>query len=799
MALVDLHLHSRASTETGNWFLKNAVLPESYTDPEQAYRKAKDHGMDFVTLTDHDTIRGALEIAHHPDAFVSVEATTRFPDDDTPLHVLCWNISESDFAAIDAARPNVFELVDELERRGVTHALAHPLYRIGAALTPAHVEKCLLLFPIWEGRNGARSRDGNTIAVRIAQAATPDFLDKLAEKHAIRPRTWAARSLTAGSDDHGLLDAAATYTETPRATCVEDVLFHIRSGSTTLHGQHGSTAALSHAMIGLAIKAAGERGSCPVPGPLRGLVGDMLEHPLPPAETEGAGAGTTGDLEQRIKNDKDVRRAWRNTYHLPEGAERSHARLKIAATWAQRSLLEQVIASGDVGGVGGIGNRIGLLMGAMMLATPYLTSAGYHAAEARHARGVGREFFGDPIESGTPPRTLMLTDTFDELNGVAGTMRNLANRAAALDLPITVVAPGEKSAKKNGIITMRPLVSLPVPAYRDDSLALGIPSLIELLDIVEETGAEAIHAATPGPMGLAGMLVARVLGLPFAITHSTQLARYTLALTGDRLAAEAVRASSTWLYKQSDLVFTPTALVAEGLAMEGIDPEKVRIFGRGVDTRRFDPSRRSWFARRALTRDADAVLVLVVARLSEEKGIDRLIDAVNMVARDGHKVRLAIVGDGPARPALEAKLEHSYHKLLGPMSGPRLAAVFASADIFCLPSLTETLGQVALEAQASGVPAIVPRGTALAEQVIDGVTGIHAESASAEDIAAALLPLVVDENRRLRMGEAARASMVSRPTWDDIFAGLVHDYADLHREDPVERLMLRRSIEAGVL
>ena len=160
MALVDLHLHSRASTETGNWFLKNAVLPESYTDPEQAYRKAKDHGMDFVTLTDHDTIRGALEIAHHPDAFVSVEATTRFPDDDTPLHVLCWNISESDFAAIDAARPNVFELVDELERRGVTHALAHPLYRIGAALTPAHVEKCLLLFPIWEGRNGARSRDG---------------------------------------------------------------------------------------------------------------------------------------------------------------------------------------------------------------------------------------------------------------------------------------------------------------------------------------------------------------------------------------------------------------------------------------------------------------------------------------------------------------------------------------------------------------------------------------------------------------------------------------------------------------
>ena len=89
MALVDLHLHSKASTETGNWFLKNALLPESYTSPEDAYQKAKRLGMDFVTLTDHDTIAGALEIAHHPDAFISVEVTTRFPEDGTPLHVLC--------------------------------------------------------------------------------------------------------------------------------------------------------------------------------------------------------------------------------------------------------------------------------------------------------------------------------------------------------------------------------------------------------------------------------------------------------------------------------------------------------------------------------------------------------------------------------------------------------------------------------------------------------------------------------------------------------------------------------------
>jgi len=808
MALVDLHLHSKASTETGNWFLKNALLPESYTNPEDAYQKAKRLGMDFVTLTDHDTIAGALEIAHHPDAFISVEVTTRFPEDGTPLHVLCWNITEADFVAIDAVRADVYALVDLLEQRDITHALAHPLFRIGADLTPSHLERCLLLFPIWEGRNGARSRDGNTTAVRIAESATPEFLNKLAEKHGLTPRRPEQRSLTAGSDDHGLLDAAATYTETPPAASVTELMRHIRMGSTTLRGQHGSTAALSHAMIGLAIKAATERNSCPVPQQLRGLVGDMLEYPLPEDDVQlddddeltESGEEQTSGLEDRIRADKDVRRAWRKTYRIPEGPERSHARLKIAATWAQRELLTEVVAPTDgVGGIARMGHSIGLLFGAMTLAAPYLTSAGYHAAEARHARLINSEFFGDDPLSVSPPRALMLTDTFDELNGVAGTMRRLAERAPALDLPMTVVAAGDRAAQKPGLITLKPLITLPVPAYQDENLTLGFPSMIELMDVIEESGAQIIHAASPGPMGLAGMLAARVLGLPFAVTHSTQLARYTLALTGDRLAAEAVRAASTWLYRQADLVFAPTAMIAEGLAHEGIDADKIRIFGRGVDTQRFAPTHHSWFARRTMARDADAVVVLAVARLSEEKGIDRLIDAVNMIARDGHPVRLAIVGDGPARAALAAKLEHSPHRLLGPMTGPRLAAVYASADVFCLPSVSETLGQVALEAQASGLPTVVPRETALAEQVIDGVTGSHAQSASVEDMAAALLPIVTNAELRQKMSDAARAAMVSRPTWDDIFKLLASDYADLQTGADHAPNGRRRSIESGVM
>jgi hypothetical protein len=133
MTRVDLHLHSRASTDTGNWFLRQAALPESYTSPAAAYAAAKRRGMDFVTISDHNTLAGVLEIAHHPDAFVSVEATTRFPEDGTPLHVLVWGLGEAQWDELDRVRDNVYDLVALLEARGLARALPRVAGRAQAA------------------------------------------------------------------------------------------------------------------------------------------------------------------------------------------------------------------------------------------------------------------------------------------------------------------------------------------------------------------------------------------------------------------------------------------------------------------------------------------------------------------------------------------------------------------------------------------------------------------------------------------------------------------------------------------
>ncbi|MEZ5079515.1 MAG: PHP domain-containing protein [Thermoleophilia bacterium] len=196
---VDLHLHSRASTDTGSWFLSRAVLPESFVDPADAYRTCKRRGMDLVAMTDHNTISGALEIAHHGDVIVGVEITTNFPGEAVQLHVLAWGVDEALWADLDRARENVFDLLPILRAANVPHSLAHPLHRVGDDLTVDHLEKCLLMLPLWEGLNGARPEISNVVGARIARSAGPAILARLAEKHGIAPIGTGPRRSPAGA------------------------------------------------------------------------------------------------------------------------------------------------------------------------------------------------------------------------------------------------------------------------------------------------------------------------------------------------------------------------------------------------------------------------------------------------------------------------------------------------------------------------------------------------------------------------------------------------------------------------
>ena len=165
-----------------------------------------------------------------------------------------WNLTEEDHTDLQAWRGSVYELVAFLRERGLVHALAHPLYRMGPPLTAGHVERMMLLFSVWEGRNGARPEDSNLVACRIAATAMNGYLAKLAGRHDLDAVHTGPIALTGGSDDHGAIDIASTWTEAPGDTPAA-FLEAVAAGAGKPEGAHGSAVKLAHAMAALAANA----------------------------------------------------------------------------------------------------------------------------------------------------------------------------------------------------------------------------------------------------------------------------------------------------------------------------------------------------------------------------------------------------------------------------------------------------------------------------------------------------------------------------------------------------------------
>ena len=726
----DLHVHSARSTDSGNYALRRARLGESYTSPELLHDTCLRRGMTFVTITDHNTVEGALRIADRPNTFLSVEVTTRFPEDDVPLHVLVWNLTERDHRDLQAYRASVYELVDFLRERCLVHALAHPLYRMGAPLTLSHVERMMLLFSVWEGRNGARPESSNTVAAALAESVTPALIERLAERHGIVPRHGGRVALSAGSDDHGALDIATTFTRAEGPT-VERFLEAVADGAGTIVGEHGSSVKLAHAVGALALNA-----------------------------YRSSGRSLPTLLDAQVASLFDGR---------DDGPER-HDRIVAATSLVARGLSDRARRGAlDLDALPTLGHRLGTLLLAGAIEAPFIGAVRHHAETRVGVRELQRELQRELLGGGElagEPRALVFTDTFAETNGVAGTMRLLASAAHRGELPLQVVTCGAGSA--DGLVSFSPDWSFPVPGY--EALDMRVPSLTQVLAFVEREHPDAIHVATPGPVGLCGLAAARTLGLPLVGSYHTELGPYALHLTRDLLVAEAFDRYVEWFYRQCALVLGPTTAVADALAQKGMT---TGVWGRGVDTVRFTPERRDEALRARLLGDGN-VLLLFVGRLSTEKRVDVLLDAFARLHAAMPGARLVLAGEGLSRAGFEAQAPRGT-TFLGELHGDDLATLYASADAFCFPSTTDTFGQVILEAAASGLPAAAAAAGGALELVQDGRTGLLAPPDDPIGLAAAIRELSAFPERRRRFGQAARAAALDR-TWERSFEELRRAY-----------------------
>jgi len=205
--------------------------------------------MDYVTITDHDTIDGCLEIADLPQTFVSEQVTTYFPQDPCKIHLLVWGISEKHHAEITRLRENIFDLQSYLAQNGIAHAVAHPLYSINGMLQPKHLERLILLFQHFEGINGLRDALLSDLTQTLLGSLTRNKIEELANRHNLQPthpEPWK-KMLVGGSDDHGGMFLASAYTETTTAAdSSEEFLQQIRHGDCKPHGHGGTPLALSH-------------------------------------------------------------------------------------------------------------------------------------------------------------------------------------------------------------------------------------------------------------------------------------------------------------------------------------------------------------------------------------------------------------------------------------------------------------------------------------------------------------------------------------------------------------------------
>jgi glycosyltransferase involved in cell wall biosynthesis/predicted metal-dependent phosphoesterase TrpH len=753
----DMHCHSTASQISKLGVQRALGLPECATPPEEVYALAKRRGMDFVTITDHDTIDGVMQIADRPDVFVSVELTAAFRGEPQEVHVLCYGISPEDHDWLQANRRDVELCAAYLYERDITCALAHPYYTVGAPLTTRHRRRLAELFAIWEIRNGARARELNRPAATYV--ATRGSIG------------------IGGSDDHAGVDVGRTFTQTPLAATPHEYLAHVRAGEAEARGAQGSAAKWAHAAIALAARSLGapppDAREQPDPARVLTLVQRLLR------EADARHGSTHGELTPA--DARALLRAWLAAAGLEELDERglialmqeddfSHADLYRRACRLHERALRRAVdtAVRAVYGEAELTAAARGLFEACTAAIPYAPATAFLAAERaklaaipdgagardEQAAGAGR------IEDGERPRVAILADGIGSTHGVTRTIEEIRARGVP-GFEIEVVGTDPDVDRR-----LPSVADIDVPFY--PGLQIGVPSLPAAVEALTDGGYEAIHVCSPGPAGIAGALVARALGLPLIGSYHTELTAYAALRSGERRLADSMAMAVCAFYGACELVLSPSEAADAALVRIGIAGERVSRWDRGVDTARFDPALRA-----GTDRGSDTVNVLYAGRITREKGAELLVEAFLRARAREPRLQLVLAGGGPEQERVRERIGAAA-TFLGWLQDEELARAYASADMFVFPSATDTFGQVVLEAQASGVPVLaVARGGPLS-LVEHRVSGLLCEP-DPEQLAAGMLELAASPLLRTRLAAAALAGVRGR-TWERTLARLAAGY-----------------------
>ena len=326
-----------------------------------------------------------------------------------------------------------------------------------------------------------------------------------------------------------------------------------------------------------------------------------------------------------------------------------------------------------------------------------------------------------------------------------------------------------------------PIPSMPIPGRSEYRLACGMTrSARRRLKIFRP---DLIHVSTPDLLGYSALRFAAQNGIPAVSSFHTRFDTY-FRYYGVRAFEEWCRRYFRHFYARCEHVYVPSPSMKDVLSKARIGRD-IRIWSRGINRELFSPDKRDLEWRRKIGIVDDEVVIIFVGRLVKEKAIDVVADLHDELKRRGAPHRFLIVGDGPARAQFEECLPDGI--FVGFQSGPNLARAYASADIFFNPSVTETFGNVTLEAMASGLPSVCLRATGSSNLVAEGKTGYLSEPGNIAETADHTETLIAEASLRHVMSAAARERSETY-SWDAVMGELLGHYCDIMKAKHARRV-----------
>ncbi len=769
MVKIDLHVHSKFSKHPSEWFLQRLGTAESYTEPDTIYKMLIEREMDFITITDHNQIKGALYLKNlYPEKVITgVEATAYFPEDGCKVHILIYDITEEQFKEINILRNNIYELRDYIKKNNLAYSVAHATFSVDGKLKVEHLEKLILLFDVFESINGARSKKHNEYWTKILKCLTPEDIEKLYNKHKIDPisnNPWI-KGFTGGSDDHAGIFLGRTYTEV-EANTKEEFIARLKDKKTLAGGRHNDFLGLSFAIYKIAYEFSNSKNKIKIKSifnTLNSIVFEKRRMSLSEKiklkiynyrkkdKIKKIFVSFIQKLNQLNISENDLDKKLDFIY---EDIIRISDELIKTVFYSVRNGMKKADLYKVLKGVS-------LALPATFLITPFLSAFKHLFSNLDLIFQLNQNLGKDSLIKNK--KILWFTDTINDLNGVSTTLKTIGHVSHKMNKDLKIISSLMKEEIDETLppnfINIEPIFGFKLPFY--EKLKIKIPSFLKALKIIYDYQPDEIYISTPGPVGLLGLLSSILLSVNSTGIYHTDFYMEAKHIVKEEGIENLVESYVKWFYNNMTTIKVPTKEYLTILSDRGYT-KPMEVFERGIVFSDFASNKKVSKIKK------EKYNFIYVGRISKDKGLEFLENIHKKLYSEFKNFTFTIVGDGPyLKEMKERTRRYKNINFTGQIEHSKVPDLLMDADLFLFPSTTDTFGMAVLEAIVCGVPCIVSDIGGPKEIVLKTGGGLVAKAYDLEDWIKKIKSLLnIQPAEYEKMVNEAKRNIIENFSWE---------------------------------